>query len=156
MNSKKFHPDFHTHLGEDEQSQMLQKSSLNNKAYKTLKDEYLRIGYILKELDLMGEDIKQELPMEFLSEMMEINENLMELQFDPDPEKLTTAKAAVNKNLIELREGVSEFLLEDPLDTNEQTLLSIRTFYLKRKYLLRMLENLDSFANPEREIDPFK
>ena len=147
LNSKKYHPDFHTHADEATQQQILLKSSLNNKAYNTLKEEYRRMAYILQQLGLVGEGIKHELPQEFLLEMMEINEQLMELQMDPDPEQLIQARAKVEAEMAVLRSGVAADLGIDPLaEGNAEALARIRDYFLKRKYLLRMLENLDRFA----------
>lgn len=155
QNSKRFHPDFHTQADEATQQQILLKSSINNKAYPTLLDEYSRIGYILKNLGLIGEGIKHDLPQDFLMEMMEVNEQLMEFQFDPDPEQLASAKSRIEAEMQQLREGVSE-AMEEVIEPAEQaeSLEQIKDYYLKKKYLLRMLENLDRFAGAKDE-DPF-
>lgn len=156
-NSKRFHPDFHTSADVEKQVEILAKSSLNNKAYKVLKEEYSRIGYILEELDMIGEGKKNDLPQEFLMEMMDVNEELMELQFDPVPEKIAAAKAKVNEEITALKEAIDKDLLLDPkADNSAEGLSRIKDYYFKRKYMLRMLENLDRFAGLKEEQDPFE
>jgi len=146
-NSKRFHPDFHTQADEATQQEILIKSSINNKAYKVLKEEYSRIGYVLGQLGLIGEGIKHDLPQSFLMEMMEVNEALMELQLDPDPSVLEAAKAKITQEMEELRSSVDKDFGADPLAPGAgPSLGNLKDYYLKRKYLLRMLENLDRFA----------
>lgn len=155
-NSKRYHPDFHTQADEATQQEILLKSSLNNKAYKTLKTEYSRIGYVLQQLGLTGEGVKHDLPQDFLMEMMEVNESMMELQMDPDPTQLEAAKAKVNQEISALRSGVLADLGADPLAPGASPALNnIKDYYLKVKYLLRMLENLDRFAGASGDVDPF-
>jgi len=151
--SKKYHPDFHTQESGEIQAAILAKSSLLNKAYNTLKEEYSLMGYVLTELGQIGEGVKHELPQEFLLEMMEVNESLMDLQFDPDSEKMVAAKAQIQRELDELRAQVVPHLSVSLEETAEpKGLEMIKDYYLKRKYLLRMLENLDSFAGADKEM----
>ena len=47
-NSKKYHPDFYTLESDEKQAEILELSTLNNEAYKTLTDFDKRMKYILK------------------------------------------------------------------------------------------------------------
>src|ERR1700761_590522 len=77
--SKQYHPDFYANEDDAKQQEILQLSTLNNKAYQTLSDPYKRLEYILKLHDLLNEGAKPQLPANFLMEMMDINERLMEV-----------------------------------------------------------------------------
>ena len=85
--SKEFHPDYYGMDAAEDQAAMLEKSSLNNEAYKALKDDQSRLKYILELKEMMGEQAKNNLPQSFLMEMMDINEKMMELQFDYDAQQ---------------------------------------------------------------------
>ena len=75
---KKYHPDFFTNATEEEQDEVLEKSSMINKGFKTLKDPDNTIKYVLEIKGLLQEEEKYELPPDFLMEMMELNEGLMD------------------------------------------------------------------------------
>src|SRR4051812_31482033 len=80
--SRKYHPDFHATAGPEEQREILELSTLNTSAYKTLINAEVRLAYILKLNGLLEADAKNELPSGFLMEMMDLNERLMEQEFD--------------------------------------------------------------------------
>src|SRR5438128_1152505 len=77
--SKQYHPDFYANESEERQQEILELSTINNTAYKTLADPNKRLAYILKQHDLLNEGAKPQLPGDFLMEMMDINERLMEV-----------------------------------------------------------------------------
>ncbi|HFA47986.1 MAG TPA: Fe-S protein assembly co-chaperone HscB [Bacteroidetes bacterium] len=145
--SKKYHPDFFTMKPEEEQVKALEMSSINNKAYKTLSDFDLRMAYILKEKGILGEEGKNEIPQSFLMEVMDINEAIMELEFGFEEAAFKNATEKVNALENELLNGVKD-LLENYEDgkTPEGELKKIKEFYLKKKYLWRIRENLNRFA----------
>nr|WP_199082508.1 Fe-S protein assembly co-chaperone HscB [Pedobacter sp. ASV19] len=86
--SKKFHPDFYIMESQEKQEEVLELSTLNNKAYQILSDPQKRLHYILELKGLLTEGENYVLPQSFLMEMMEVNEALMELEFEPDAGKL--------------------------------------------------------------------
>ncbi len=146
-NSKKFHPDFYTLESEEKQGEILELSTLNNHAYRTLKDFDSRMQYILKEKGVLKEEGEnKDMPADFLMDMMEINEKLMELEFEPDPE----AEAQVKQELEALESGFLEEirpLLEGFSEEKAGNLEPIKDYYLKKRYLLRIRENLNKFAS---------
>ena len=91
-NSKKYHPDFYTLESEEKQAEILELSTLNNQAYKTLSDFDKRMKYILDLKEILAEEGQNQLPQSFLMEMMDINEVLMELEFDFDTQKFEQAR----------------------------------------------------------------
>jgi molecular chaperone HscB len=146
-NCKRFHPDFYTLETPEKQAEILQLSSLNNEAYRTLSDFDQRMKYILEEKGLLVEG-KNDIPQNFLMDMMDINEQLMELEFDFDPQVLDAVKQEVEAKEKELQaelDPVIQGYLEE--NASEVELNTIKNFYLKKRYLLRIKENLSTFAD---------
>lgn len=146
-NSKKYHPDFFTQEPDEKQAEILDLSTLNNQAYHTLADFDKRMRYILELNGILEEEGQNQLPQEFLAEMMELNEALMELEFDFDPEQFAVTQQAIHDLEQDLFEGIRP-ALESYENTPEQAeLLALaKDYYLKKRYLLRIKENLSKFA----------
>jgi molecular chaperone HscB len=151
LNSKRWHPDFHTLEPEEKQAEILELSTQNNLAYLTLSDFDKRLHYILEQKGLLA-DGKLELPQDFLMEMMDINEAVLELESDFDENQCQQARLQVelleSKLLLEAKpameaysEGVSAKADLEP----------VKDFFLKRRYLWRIQENLDKFAPASKE-----
>ena len=148
VNSKKYHPDFFTNDTDDRQNEILQMSSLNNEAYKVLSNEDLLMKYILEMQGILTEENKNEIPQEFLMEMMEFNEKLMELEFDFDPQLLESAQSDLQNIENQLRSEVSGILAKKSVkETSEAELFEVKNYYLKKRYLLRISEKLATFAS---------
>ena len=145
--SKQFHPDFFTLESDEKQAEILELSTINNDAYKTLSDFDKRMAYILKEKGVYAEEGQNKVPQDFLMEMMDINEALMELEFDFDENAYQTAKVAV-ENLDKSIYSDIEPILEnyDDATVSADDLEKIKNFYFKRKYLLRIQNNFSKFA----------
>lgn len=147
-NSRQYHPDFHSDQPEAKQDEVNILSTLNNQAYKALSDWDSRMEHIL-QLNGQLQDQNQTLSNDFLMEMMEINEAIMELQFDFDQqafEKITIDLAAYENNLLE---GIKPDLLAFDNQLFDQKILeNIKIFYLKKRYLLRIRQQLSKFASP--------
>jgi molecular chaperone HscB len=147
QNSKQYHPDFHTLASEGDQARMLELSTLNNEAFKTLSDPDKRIRYILEINGMLGEEGAQPpLPQEFLLEMMDINESLMELEFDTDAARYALTLQTVDNFEKELYEEVRPTLETWTEADGVQPLQALRDYFLKKRYLLRIRENLSKFA----------
>ena len=145
--SKKYHPDFHANENDDKQQEILELSTLNNKAYQTLSDPYKRLEYILKSHELLLEGAKPQLPADFLMEMMDINERLMELENAEQLGHLTNEVLAVeddiNEKIADATAGYDK--LSDA--AKEERLNEIADCYYRQKYLLRIKESLNTFAS---------
>ncbi len=144
--SKKYHPDFHASENAERQEEVLQLSTLNNKAYQVLSDPAKRTEYILREHHLLAEGDKYPLAPDFLMEMMELNEQVMEAEDE----------AAINQIKVSVKEASDELDAEEALQTSnfsnktkeeqEASLKKILDIYYRRKYLLRIQESLNTFA----------
>lgn len=147
-NSRKYHPDLYATASPSEQAAALQRSTFNNEAFQTLSDPDRRMRYILQMKGLLNEEEKQPVPQDFLLEMMDINEALMELEMSFDPERLKEVMSSVAKwerTLDEHIEPILERYSEDG-EHSQEDLLQVRDYFLKKRYLLRIREKLATFA----------
>jgi len=134
---KKYHPDFFTQSDESEQQEALDKSSLINKALKTLQNQDETIKYVLQQKQLLEEEEKYTLPPDFLMEMLELNEAVME----EEPAAVTQKIEAVETELYgEVKDIIDTY--KDSVTTSEQ-LLRVKEYYYKKKYLQRILDRID-------------
>ena len=142
--SKKYHPDFHTLNDEGEQEYALKMSVLNNKAYKTLKNKELLTAYIL-ELNGIPLGDNDSIPQDFLMEMMDINERLMDIQMDPNPESIKAITAEIDqirKSLLAVKFQLEkEYIVKKD---KKLTLMGVKSIFLKSKYLNRLNNQLTS------------
>jgi molecular chaperone HscB len=147
--SKAYHPDFFVNESEEKQNEILELSTLNNKAYQTLSNDQKRLPYVLQVLGQLEEGEKYTLPNAFLMEMMEVNETLMELESEPDQEKLNGIRlevATIEDGLNhDLESCMSEFDTLQQAD-KDKALNRIKDIYFRKKYLLRIQESIDTFA----------
>jgi len=147
--SKTYHPDFYINESEEKQQEILEKSTLNNKAYQTLSNSAKLLPYLLSLQGVLLEGEKYNLPQSFLMEMMEVNEALMELEFDADEEgieKAITDVELMEKSLEnELSRAITQY--ENEPEEGKNTVLDlIKDIYYRKKYLLRIRESIDKFA----------
>ncbi|MCS7075712.1 MAG: Fe-S protein assembly co-chaperone HscB [Bacteroidia bacterium] len=130
--TKQLHPDFYTTASQIEQQLAIEKSTLNNQAYKTLSNLDSRIEYILHIHGLL-ENIPP-LPQDFLMKMMDINEAVEEGKKNEVKENILTIKK-------QLWQEIEPILKNYPKSENPKTdLEKVRLYYLKNKYLDRLLE----------------
>ncbi len=146
-NSKKYHPDFFTLESDEKQAEILELSTLNTEAYKTLSDFDKRMKYILDLKGVMAAEGENKLPQDFLMDMMDINEAIMELEFDFDEtiyhKALTDAQHIENQIFKEIEPILDSY---DEAVTPLSQLEVVKKFYLKKRYSLRIRENLSKFA----------
>ena len=141
---KKYHPDFFSNESEEEQADVLERSSMINNAYKIFQNDDETIRYFLQIKGLLEQEEKYQLPPEFLAEMMEINEGLMEVD-DSSLEETETKINQLEKYLYDEVRVIIEYYNEDNT-TNEQLSL-VKDYYFKKKYLKRILERLEGMRN---------
>jgi molecular chaperone HscB len=143
--SRRFHPDYFATAGEEAQAEALEKSAQLNKAFKTFQHPDSTLQYALELKGLLEENEKYQLPPDFLAQMMEINEQLMDAKMEDDPqalESIRTALSSLEKDIyapvealiIGYRDGFSPI----------QELLPVKEYYYKKKYLERLKEQLAS------------
>ena len=143
--SKKYHPDFYVNYSEEKQEEVLELSTENNKAYQVLSDPQKRLHYILELKGLLAEGENYTLPQDFLAEMMEVNEALMDMQAEPDVSRLEVIK----KEVLTIENGIEEELktLTASFETLQEdaqgpVLASVKDLYFRKKYLHRINDSL--------------
>lgn len=148
--SRETHPDFFGTATPAEQTQALDLATQNTDAFRTLSDYDRRLEYLLRQHGLLADGQANELPPAFLAEMMELNEQLMELEFDPDPAAIERAKAAVETMANDLEASIRPTLEAYPmLPAAEQATARRRVldYYLRRRYVLRIRQQVARFAD---------
>lgn len=144
--SKEYHPDFYATEPDERQQEILELSTLNNKAYHTLNNPANRLEYILQTHGMIADGAKPQLPADFLMEMMDLNERLMEVENAGQLGELTAEALAVENDL----QSSLDILTADYETLNhtakDDRLNKIADIYYRQKYLLRIKESLDTFA----------
>ena len=140
--SKKFHPDYTANEPAAIQAEALEKSALLNKAWKTFQNSDTTIRYVLMEKGLMQEEEKYELPPDFLMEVMDINEQLMDFDASSDKDQLATIISQLSSEIYEPVKEIIENYKDDAVTQEE--LLQVKEYYYKKKYLDRMSRELSS------------
>lgn len=146
--SKKYHPDFYVNESQAKQDEILEVSTVNNKAYKTLSDPLMRIEYILEMHDLLAEGDKYALPQDFLMDMMDVNEALMDMEFDPDPSRLMEITSEVDQLETSLFDELKQLTDEFDAKINSDPgsiLLKIKDIWYRQKYLMRIRTSMNKF-----------
>ncbi|WP_426061456.1 iron-sulfur cluster co-chaperone HscB C-terminal domain-containing protein [Hymenobacter sp. B1770] len=147
--SRETHPDFHATSSAENQADMLQQATLNTDAYRTLSDPDKRMAYILRQHGLLEEGKQEQLPPDFLMDMMDLNEQLMDLETDLNADTVAQVAAEVQALTDTLDAGIQPVLAGYeglPSDHRPAALQQIRTYYLKKRYLLRIQQQVATFA----------
>jgi molecular chaperone HscB len=148
--SKKYHPDFYINQSVEVQEEMLENATVTNKAYQTLSKPELFLPYVLSLKGLLQDGEQVQLPPDFLLEMMEINEALMELEFDVDTQKLAALETEVTQLETAISDEFGQYALnfESLPDENQaENLEKIKDAYFRQKYVLRIRDSLNRFAS---------
>ena len=141
--SRKYHPDFFSNTSEEEQSEALEMSAMLNKALKVFSNPEETIKYVLQLKGLLEEEEKYQLPPDFLMDVMELNEQLMDAKMEGDEAKKTALKEQVANLQTEIYEPVKSIVehYQEGI-TSEKELLQVKKYYFQKKYLARMLTTI--------------
>jgi molecular chaperone HscB len=142
--SRQYHPDYFAQAGSDAQADALEKSALLNRAWKTFRDPDSTIKYVLQEKGLLQEEEKYELAPDFLMEVMDINEAIMDMEEGVVSSELLTKIDTLEKEIYEPVKEVVENYLEG--HTAEKELLQVKEWYYQKKYLDRIRRQLKGMA----------
>lgn len=140
--SKKFHPDFYANESDEKQREVLDLSTLNNKAYQTLSNAKKRLKYVLELKGVIETDEGYQLSQSFLMEMMDINELLMDLEFEPDPEKMTQVKADISSIENQLSLDLDNLISKYDESADDSLFPTIKDIHYREKYIARLKERL--------------
>jgi molecular chaperone HscB len=142
--SRQYHPDFFANATEEEQAEVLEKSSQVNKAFKIFSNREETIKYVLQQKGLLIEEEKFALPPAFLMDMMELNEQMMDAKMEQSSTATHTLKLAIQAKQTEAYETIKH-IVEHYKEgvTTEKELLQVKEYYYKQKYLYRILEGFN-------------
>ena len=129
------HPDYHSNSNELEQIDAMEKSAIINKAYKTFNDEQATIAYFLDLKGFMESNEKYELPSDFLMEMMEMNEEMLNIGKEEGLQHVKNYETG-------LFQSVKEILTNKAMDFTTDQIELLKAYYFKKKYLMRILDRL--------------
>lgn len=138
--SRKYHPDFHGQSSEEEQVSILEKAAQVNRAFKIFSNEEETLKYVLQIKGLLEEEEKYQLSPDFLMEVLELNEALMELEDEAGKETLRKKIAELKTEIYEPVEKSMATYQEDI--TAEKELLQVKEYYYRKKYLDRLAAEL--------------
>jgi molecular chaperone HscB len=141
--SKRYHPDNFTLSDAASQEEAEQMTAKINEAKKILDSPYKRLEYILREKGIIEADEKFALSPMFLGEMMDINEQLMELEFDKDDARLAAIRHEVKSADAAIYQEVTRFFEMEELSLSDDNSHLLKDYYYKKKYLQRIRERLN-------------
>jgi molecular chaperone HscB len=147
--SKTYHPDFYINESEEKQTEILELSTLNNKAFQTLTNHDKLIPYILEQEGILEEGEKYQLPQSFLMEMMDVNEAIMDLEFEQNADKLAEVKSNVDdfENSLNHDLAILTTDFDQYVEIKKSEILNqIKDIWYRKKYLLRIRESINKFA----------
>lgn len=141
MLSRRYHPDYFINAPYEKQAEALEISAQLNKAFKTFKNEDETIRYVLQLKGLLEDEEKYQLPQDFLMEVLEINEQLMDAEDDPELRK--NLQDTIDNLQLQIYEPVKK-IIENYQEgvTSEEELLQVKEYYYKKKYLDRLKREL--------------
>ncbi len=141
--SKQYHPDFFVAASDSEKEEALQLSASINKAYKILSNVNSTIEYVLALNGILEKDEKYNLPQDFLMEMMEINEQLIDAKLDNDVATLETLRTQISNLQTKIYAPIKDYI--ETYNENlysQEGMLQVKEYYFKMKYLERLKESL--------------
>ncbi len=106
--SRRFHPDFYHGKDEKEKSISLENSALLNKAYRTLKDPFSRVEYLIHLEEGSKGEIAAKIPQEFLEEIFELQETLEEFRSAGTPDIRQQLEAQLHDAVKMLKERLAD------------------------------------------------
>ncbi|MGI9192057.1 MAG: Fe-S protein assembly co-chaperone HscB [Chitinophagaceae bacterium] len=133
---QQYHPD---RMGAGMEDEALRMSTEINRAKKMLDQPLLRLEYILQQQGLLPEDEKFQLPPLFLSDMMDINEALMDARLEGDNEKLATLENEIQALDAKMLAPVAHYFNQEELQADDKAWQQLKLYYYQHKYLMRLV-----------------
>lgn len=138
--SREYHPDYFINSSEEEKQFALKQTALNNAAYKTLTDREARTKYILELEGILVDGQKDELPQDFLFEMMELNEELEGFLQTNNQSEIDEIKGEIESMIDNMYKENKPIYSDYP--QNKEKLSIIKDNYFKAKYLARIIARI--------------
>jgi len=143
--SLEFHPDRHGLSSDEEQSKALELSTLINTAFKVLSNEMSRMRHLLEISGIEFAEGKESVPQDFLMEVMDINEMIMDYKLESKKEGKEEVFKLISSLKSKLLNNIDDVLYYfDYQKAEKKQLELIKDYYLKCKYLKRIESNLEN------------
>lgn len=108
-----------------------------------LSDDDRRLRHLLEIKGTLEAEGQNKVPQAFLMEIMEVNEALMELEFEDDPAVRLKVESLIDQLESDLESEVASLLADYDADkVTETDLQLLKDYYLKRRYLMRLREKI--------------
>ena len=131
------HPDKFAQSNSFEQEEALERSALANKGFSLLNNKDQILPYVLELKGIITSDEKYALSPDFLMEMMELNEAWMDADDETAKKNILEQIKAIENEILE---PIKSYLEMDQIDSiAQETMLQIKEYYYKKKYLDRIL-----------------
>lgn len=131
------HPDKFAQSNSYEQEEVLERSALANKGFSLLNNKDQILPYVLELKSIITPNEKYTLSPDFLMEMMELNEAWMEADDETAKKSILDQIKAIQDEILE---PIKSYLEMDQIDSiAQETMLQIKEYYYKKKYLDRIL-----------------
>lgn len=139
---RKYHPDQFSLSDTKAQDEAIQMTSLVNEARSVLLHPDRCLEYLLRRQGILNEEIKQELPPDFLMQMMDFNEELMDAKLEGEAETLNRLRLELMHMRTTMTDEVKPLLESSELPIDENAWKQLKEYYLKKKYLTRIEEQM--------------
>jgi molecular chaperone HscB len=163
--SRRFHPDFHHGKDEREKNISLENSALLNKAYRTLKDPFSRVEYLIHLEDGNEGEIAAKIPQEFLEKIFALQETLEEFRTERSPDsrqklevQLHDAVKMLSERLADLEKRLFDIFLrwdqsEPSTDSHNRKLLvqQMKEILSYRTYFKNMIQDIEHLLHGHTE-----
>lgn len=159
--SRHWHPDRFSRAPASERAAVLQRATDLNQAYRTLKSAARRAEYLLKlrGVDLASEEPGKQPPMapEFLGEIMELREELMDARAERDGQRLRQLRGTIESRMAALGQQVAdgfarlEASSEITNPSKQVELAPLTTALLAQRYFQRFLDEISAQEEAEAE-----
>jgi molecular chaperone HscB len=141
-NSRQWHPDVHTRGLEGSRDKAEELAGINNQAFTTLMHFDWRLEHLLALEGFLPEEGQAQLPQDFLMEMMDFNEELMELEMADDPGKRQELASRLDGMEDALMASVKPIMANYDRDGSGDLQL-VCDYLLKRRYFQRLGKSLE-------------
>ena len=139
------HPDRFANSSDAEKREAMQKTSLINQAFNTLKDPVLRLQYMLS---LKGVDMNSETDTTmdggFLMEQMELREQIGDARNNSEPfDLLDKLAAGLKKKSANLNDDFEKYYQQDELDKGREIVRKLQFLNKAQKEINDLVEQLE-------------
>jgi len=139
------HPDKFANSSESDKREAMQKTSLINQAYNTIKDPVLRLQYMLS---LKGVDMNAETDTSmdglFLMEQMELREEIADVRSQSDPlDVLDTISSDLKNKSSDLIAEFDQYYQSDALDKSREVVRKLQFINKAQREVNELSEQLE-------------